>query len=36
MIDNETYRSLGRYGYAVEMVAEGEHYDYLAKITKKE
>ena len=25
-----------RNGYAVEVVAEGEHYDYLARITKKE
>lgn len=22
-------------GYAVEVVAEGEHYDYLARITKR-
>ena len=25
----------GRYGYAVEVVAEGNHYDYLARITKR-
>jgi len=25
----------GIYGYASEVVAEGEHYDYLARITKK-
>jgi hypothetical protein len=25
-----------RRGYVVEVVAEGEHYDYLARITKKE
>jgi len=25
----------GRSGYAVEVVVEGEHYDYLARITKK-
>ena len=25
----------GRYGYVVEVVAEGEHYDYLARLTKR-
>ena len=36
-IDADTLRQkAGRSGYAVEVVAEGEHYDYLARITKKE
>ena len=36
-IDADTLKEkAGRYGYAVEVVAEGEHYDYLARITKKE
>ena len=35
-IDADTLRQkAGRSGYAVEMVAEGEHYDYLARITKR-
>jgi SAM-dependent methyltransferase len=35
-IDADTLRQKsGRCGYAVEVVAEGEHYDYLARITKK-
>ena len=35
-IDAYTLREkAGRSGYAVEVVAEGEHYDYLAKLTKK-
>lgn len=35
-IDADTLREkAGRSGYAVEVVAEGEHYDYLARITKK-
>ena len=35
-IDADTLRQkAGRNGYAVEVVAEGEHYDYLARITKK-
>ena len=35
-IDADTLREkAGRCGYAVEVVAEGEHYDYLARITKK-
>ena len=34
-IDADTLREkAGRCGYAVEVVAEGEHYDYLARITK--
>ena len=34
-IDAETLRQRAdRCGYAVEVVAEGEHYDYLARITK--
>ena len=36
-IDADTLREkAGRYGYAAEVIAEGEHYDYLARITKKE
>ena len=36
-IDADTLKEkAGRFGYAVEVVAEGEHYDYLARITKKE
>ena len=36
-IDADTLKQkAGRSGYAVELVAEGEHYDYLARITKKE
>ena len=36
-IDADTLKKeAGRNGYAVEVVAEGEHYDYLARITKKE
>ena len=36
-IDADTLKQkAGRCGYAVELVAEGEHYDYLARITKKE
>lgn len=36
-IDADTLRQKARKsGYAVEIVAEGEHYDYLARITKKE
>jgi SAM-dependent methyltransferase len=36
-IDAETLmQKAGRCGYAVEIVAEGGHYDYLARITKKE
>ena len=35
-IDADTLKQkAGRSGYAVEVVAEGEHYDYLARITKK-
>ena len=35
-IDADTLRQkAGRCGYEVELVAEGEHYDYLARITKK-
>jgi len=35
-IDADTLRQrAGRCGYAVEIVAEGGHYDYLARITKK-
>lgn len=35
-IDADTLREkAGRCGYAVEVVAEGEHYDYLARITKR-
>ena len=36
-IDAETLmQKAGRCRYAAEVVAEGEHYDYLARITKKE
>ncbi len=36
-IDADTLKEkAGRYGYAVEVVAVGEHYDFLARITKKE
>ena len=35
-IDADTLKEkAGRYGYVVEVVAEGEHYDYLARITKR-
>jgi hypothetical protein len=35
-IDADTLRlRADRFGYAVEVVAEGGHYDYLARITKK-
>lgn len=35
-IDADTLnQKAGRCGYTVEIVAEGEHYDYLARITKK-
>ena len=35
-IDADTLKEkAGRCGYEVELVAEGEHYDYLARITKK-
>ena len=35
-IDADTLKErAARSGYAVEVVAEGEHYDYLAKITKR-
>ena len=35
-IDADTLREQAeKYGYIVEIVAEGEHYDYLARITKK-
>ena len=35
-IDADTLKKIaGRCGYAVEVVSEGEHYDYLARITKK-
>ena len=34
-IDADTLRQRAdRFGYAVEVVAEGDHYDYLARITK--
>jgi hypothetical protein len=34
-IDADTLREqAAKNGYAVEVVAEGEHYDYLARITK--
>ena len=34
-IDADTLkRKAAKYGYAIEVVAEGEHYDYLARITK--
>ena len=36
-IDADTLKQkAGRCGYTVEIVAEGEHYDYLARITKRE
>ena len=36
-IDADTLKQKAeRFGYAVEVVEEGEHYDYLARITKKE
>ena len=36
-IDADTLKQkAGRCGYAVELVAEGEHYDYLARITRNE
>ena len=36
-IDADTLREkAGRYGYAAVVIAEGEHYDYLARITKRE
>ena len=36
-IDADTLKEKAvRNGYAVEVVAEGEHYDYLARITKKQ
>ena len=36
-IDTDTLKQkAGRCGYTVELVAEGEHYDYLARITQKE
>jgi hypothetical protein len=35
-IDADTLKvQASKNGYAVEVVAEGEHYDYLARITKK-
>ena len=35
-IDADTlWKWAARYGYAVEVVAEGEHYDYLARITRR-
>ena len=35
-IDADTLKQkAGRCGYEVEVVAEGEHYDYLARITKR-
>ena len=35
-IDADTLKQkAGRFGYIVEVVAEGEHYDYLARITKR-
>ena len=35
-IDADTLKEkAGRYGYAAVVIAEGEHYDYLARITKK-
>jgi hypothetical protein len=35
-IDGDTLREqAAKNGYVVEVVAEGEHYDYLARITKK-
>ena len=36
-VDADTLKEkAGRYGYAVEVVAAGEHYDYLARITKRQ
>ena len=36
-IDADTLKQKAeRFGYAVEVVAEGEHYDYLARITKRQ
>ena len=36
-IDEDTLKEKARrYGYTAEVMAEGEHYDYLARITKKE
>ena len=36
-IDADTLREkAGRCGYVVEVVAEGEHYDYLARLTKRQ
>ena len=36
-IDADTLKQKARrYGYTAEVMAEGEHYDYLARITKKE
>jgi SAM-dependent methyltransferase len=36
-IDADTLKEkAGRSGYAVQVVAEGEHFDYLARITRKE
>ena len=36
-IDADTLREKAwRSGYTVEVIAEGEHYDYLARITKRE
>ena len=35
-IDEDTLKEKARrYGYTAEVMAEGEHYDYLARITKK-
>lgn len=35
-INADTLRErAARNGYAVEVITEGEHYDYLARITKK-
>ena len=35
-IDADTLKEkAGRYGYTAEVVAEGEHYDYLARLTKR-
>ena len=35
-IDADTLKQkAGKCGYAVEVVAEGEHYDYLARLTKR-
>ena len=36
-IDADTLREKAwSSGYTVEVIAEGEHYDYLARITKRE